>query len=165
MKNFMSFLLLVIGVISLSVASSLGTWYYLGKDNPTKDATTTNVQIEEIIEQVRNPRFTTPMDVLQFYQRIENQYETDSIFEIIPEDVLINISNVVIGRNGYATKETIVEEYTKNYRAVYQYIKPNAITTSNNNDTIKLPPHSKSDTVINGKHFKLIKEGGTENGN
>jgi hypothetical protein len=82
---------------------------------------------------------------------------------LIPKDVLVNISQVVIGNTGNATKKSIVEEFRRHYKPIYQYIKPleqfQQSTNTAPNDTTKSIRGIRDDTIINGgKTFVLIKE-------
>ena len=159
MKRFMQILVALAAVVLLSIVSSLGVYHYVSQENPdllTKD-TAVNAQAELAFEQVTNPVMLSIDDVIQFRQRTVDQNLCDSIFNSIPEEVLTNIAQVVIGRQHSATKKDIVDEYKRNYRTVYQYIKtPPTATSDRSDDTIKV--QSPPDTVIDGKHFKLIKE-------
>lgn len=162
MKKILYVLLAIVGVVMLSIVSSLSYNHYVNKVDPsiTTEDTTMSVQTVEALAQVINPTFTSVDDVHQFYRQQVERNSIDSIFMAIPPDVLTNIAQVVIGRMGQADKKSIVEEFKKNYTPVYQYIKPeNQMSALNKSrDTIKLPPSTKTDTIINGKHFQLIKE-------
>lgn len=159
MKKILYVILGIIGVVVLSCVSSLGYNHYVNKTEiVTPGDTTVSAQIEDAVAQVNNPTFLTVEDVFQFRER---QAEEDSInvtFNNIPPEALINISKVVIGRNGHADKKSIVEEFYKNYKPVYQYIPSVTIDPLKQNDSVKLPPNIRADTMINGKHFQLIKE-------
>ena len=162
MKKFLNVLLAAVGVVLLSIVSSLSYNHYVNKVDPgiTTEDTLTGVQVAETMAQVINPTFKSTDDVREFYQHEIERISTDSVFMAIPYDVLINISQVVIGRNGHADKKSIVEEFRQNYKPVYQYIKPKEIEQLQTlkGDSIKLPPNIRADTIINGKKFQLIKE-------
>ncbi len=166
-------LLALVGVVLLSVVSSLGYNHYVNEVNPgfmSKDTTTFGVQLEEAVAQVTNPEFTTVNDVFEFYERTSKQKEVDSIFLTIPPKVLVNIAKVVIGREGTATKESIVDEFRQNYDAIYKHLIDNpdseitlvpdesSTRSVQVGDTLSLPPGVTHDTVINGKKFRLVKE-------
>ena len=158
MKKFLLGLLMCIGVVALSIVSSLGYNYYEDQKYSgflTED-TTNYVQVEKAVAQVLNPVFTTVDDVYQFYQHRADENSLDSTFMSIPNDVLINISQVVLGRQGSATIRDIVYEYRQKYKSVYQYIKPLDSTAINKPmDSVKTPPAIRADTVINGQKYVI----------
>ena len=82
----------------------------------------------------------------------------DSIFASLPEETFINVATVVHNRDNVLTKSAIVKEYLHgedvyNNLPVTKPIEVSSMCTESV-DTVK-------DTIINGKHFKLIKEGHT----
>lgn len=164
MKKLLCIVLAIVGVVVLSCVSSLGYNHYVNKTNIVTPGDTMSAQIEEAVAQVNNPTFLTVEDVFQFRQREAEKDSINLLFKSIPDDVLFNISKVVIGRNGQADKKSIAEEFRKNYKPIYQYIPSTPSTssassqTSKPNDTIGLPYSIRADTVINGRHFQLIKE-------
>ena len=171
MKKILCFVLAVVGVVLLSVVSSLGCYYYVDHNSDLmQEDTEISTQLEEAVVQVINPTFTTVEDVHQFRQQEFEKNSIDSAFMAIPPDALTTISRVVIGQSGFATKESIVREFRKNYDPIYQYIKPDeihkALQPEKPADSVKLPIKLKSadeDTItVNGKKFKMVKEGGEQ---
>jgi len=160
MKKILYVILGIIGVVVLSCVSSLGYNHYVNKTNVTTEDTTVSAQVEEAVAQVYNPTFETVDDIFVFRRQLAEVDSINTVFKNIPDDALVNISKVVIGRNGHANKKSIVEEFLKNYKPIYQYIDPTTTIpqTTRSGDTIRLPASKESDTVINGQHFKLIKE-------
>lgn len=159
MKKFMYVLLAAVGVVLLSIVSSLGYNHYVSSVYPelTEEDTIVGVQVSEAVTQVINPTFKSVGDVFQFREREAEQDSIDATFFSIPPDVLTNIAQVVIGRDGEANKKSIVKEYNDRYRQVYKYLPPNPPATAVP-ETIKTPPSIERDTVINGRVFKIIKE-------
>lgn len=165
----MQFFLTAVGVVLLSVASSLGVYYYMSHENVDSKDATVNVQVQEAIEQVTDPVMLSVEEILQVQHDAIEYEKYDSLFKAMPQDVLINIAQVVIGKQHRATRKDIAEEFYKHYKPVYQYIKPqeqSTLSSTNNqvkNDSLKERPLNKSDTIINGKVFQLVKEGRTAN--
>lgn len=154
MKKVLNFILACVGVVLLSCVSSLGYNYYMDDSEKTSEDTLQQVvQFEQAVAQAADPTFTSVDDVFQFYERQVEIRSIDSVFLSIPPDALRNITNVIIGNKGRATKKEIVEEFRQRYRSVYQYIKP---IQAQQGDTIHI---RSADTIINGEHFKLIKGG------
>lgn len=159
MKKFMYVLLAAVGVVLLSIVSSLGYNHYVSSVYPelTEEDTIVGVQVSEAVTQVINPTFKSVGDVFQFREREAEQDSIDTTFFSIPPDVLTNIAQVVIGRDGQADKKSIVKEYNDRYRQVYKYLPPNPPATAVP-ETIKTPPSIERDTIINGQVVKIIKE-------
>lgn len=159
MKKFMYVLLAAVGVVLLSIVSSLGYNHYVSSVYPelTEEDTIVGVQVSEAVTQVINPTFKSVGDVFQFREREAEQDSIDATFFSIPPDVLTNIAQVVIGRDGQADKKSIVKEYNDRYRQVYKYLPPNPPATAVP-ETIKTPPSIERDTIINGQVVKIIKE-------
>lgn len=171
MKKFLCFVLAAVGVVLLSIVSSLGYNYYVDHNSDLmQEDTEISTQLKEAVVQVVNPTFTTVEEVHQFRQQEFEKNSIDSTFMIIPPDALTTISNVVIGQSGFATKESIVKEFRRNYDPIYQYIKPDeihkALQLEKPVDSVKLPVKIRSaddDTItVNGKKFKMVKEGGEQ---
>ena len=156
MRRSVFALLVLLGALVISVVSPLVYDRYVEDNCLTTGDTKDSVTVHMAVAQVLNPQFTDVQDVLQHQEEVKNDAFVDSVYIHIPKDALYNISRVVIGRAGSATKRSIVHEYIANYNNVYKYIKEKVPLTRG--DTIKLPPSSSTDTIIDGKHFKLIKE-------
>lgn len=158
----MQFLLASVGVVLLSVVSSLGVYNYVCEKEISSytKGTEYSVQIEDIIEQMTNPEFKDVNAVVSYRKKQQVWYEIDSIFESIPYETLKTVSQVVIGRNGSAAKKDLVDEYEKNYSTVYRYIKADNVPKDPpiQSGTIKVSLPTEYDTIINGKAFKLITE-------
>jgi hypothetical protein len=134
MKKALYVILTIVGVVALSIVSSLGYNYY--EDQKLSDfREDTTATVEQQLAEVMNPVFMSVDDVYQFYERTVEEKSIDSTFMSIPPDVLINIAQVVIGRNGKATVRDIVYEFKQKYKTLYQYIKPIDAITSESQDT------------------------------
>ena len=162
MNKFLAFILSCIGVVVLSAVTSLGVHNYLSQNEDSIEKATVNVELSELAEQVTNPKWSTVEEVLQFRQQMQETAAYDSLFLSIPTSVLGNIAQVVIGRSPGATKRDIVEEYERNYDSVYKYIKVTSSQPSgpSHSDTLSVPKQKQVDTIINGKRFQLVREGG-----
>lgn len=165
MKRFMQILGCITGVLLLSIVSSLGVYNYMEEHYPRVEdtqASSVPTSTEELVTQVLNPIMTSVDEIVQFRMMLAESEIYDSIFMSVPTDILVNISQVVIGKYGTATKKDIAEEYLQNYNDVYRYIvqreTPPTVTLPSSSDTLKLPPRNKDDTVYNGEHFILVKE-------
>ena len=118
MKKFIYGILGVLGIVVLSVVSSLGVNYYERHYVSEKDT----INIEESIANVMDPVLYNPVDVYNLQQELSDEYTVDSVFLSIPPNVLLNIAKVAIGRNVGTTKKEIVEEFRRHYADIYQFI-------------------------------------------
>ena len=149
-----------IGVMLLSFASSLGYHYYADNANPAQKDSIYVVSEDTLAD---NPAMMSVEEVLQNHREFCNDVYYDSVYLSIPEEILINVTKVVIGRFGKATVPDIVQEYLKNFQSLYRYLPTPAQSIPEEpaiapqvHDTIKIP--ATKDTVINGEHFKIIVE-------
>lgn len=99
---------------------------------PTEETTEiTDMSVADQVEAALNPNFTTVQEVLDFRLQQSEEASIDSAFEMIPQQILINVSSVVIKRNDFATKESIVKEYRAN-KAVYDNLPANSTKSTTN---------------------------------
>jgi len=160
MKRSIFAFLVLLGALVISIASPLIYDHYVDDTECCSigDAVD-SVSVDWAVAQVMNPVFTDIDEVLVYQENQLEDRSIDSIFFSIPKETLIDISRVLIGRSSRATKFSIVEEYKKNYQSTYKYLATDPVmTTRMIGDTLKLPASKANDTLINGKHYKLIKE-------
>ena len=99
---------------------------------PTEETTEiADMSVADQVEAALNPNFTTVQEVLDFRLQQSEEASIDSAFEMIPQQILINVSSVVINRNDFATKESIVKEYRAN-KAVYDNLPANSTKSAAN---------------------------------
>ena len=119
MKNFLRFL----GGYVLLLVSSIAICSCTKSGNPPAQETTgvdsatvelCNMQFEEFV----NPTFTDVSDVLAFQSMELQEANVDEVFLSLPQDVLSNVTTVVLKRLPSAKIADIVVEYLNN-RAVY----------------------------------------------
>lgn len=170
----------VLGAILAILIVGIGC-YLLGKrysgpflrDLVTKEyvdsTVTTNVQ------DIVNPLFNTVDEVLVFRDLTAEGLAIDEAFSLMPEEVLKNVASVVIKREGFATKRSIVYEYRAN-NAVYDNLPANSTSKDTNTTSVDgstggdpvpkvdstniTKPESRVeftqyDTTINGKTYKV----------
>ncbi len=162
MKRSIFAFLVLLGALVISIASPLIYDHYIDDTECCSigDAVD-SVSVDLAVAQVMKPVFTDIDEVLVYQENQLEDRSIDSVFFSIPKEALVDISKVLIGRSSRATKFSIVEEYKKNYQSTYKYLAkpdPVMITRTIGDTTIKLPPSKTDDTLINGKHYKLIKE-------
>lgn len=126
-------ILIVVGILAmvlLSVVSSLGVYYFMTEKDAraNEDALVEGrLDIMETWENLYNPPMKSVNEARQMQQKMRDEDECDSVFKRIPDDILVNVVSVVLGRNGAATVTEIVQEFKKNYRDIYQYIRQDGV--------------------------------------
>lgn len=152
--SFLKYFLASVGVVLLSIVSSLGYNYYVDhQTNPLTEDNVINLNVQETVESFFNPQMTTAEEVYVLREQLAERERCTTEFLNIPDNVLPSIVKVVLGNKGSCTIKDIVDEFDKNYSHVYRHIAQPA-----ENDTIKLPPSVESDTLLNTKNLQLIKE-------
>lgn len=160
MKKTMPILLVLLGVVVLSVLSSLGTYYYLGDKVFPEQKDTVLVNNDSVPQ---DQAFTSAEQVLQDRHLCQEYAFYDSVYRSIPEDILKGISNLIIARQGNVTVKDIAEEFVRNYKMIFQRTEtvPTSETVTAKPDTavereVHKIPTPTTDTVINGQHYQLI---------
>jgi len=69
---------------------------------------------EEYIENVVNPTFMTPEEVISYQAKLIEQCHVDEVFTSLKGSKLRNIATVCLKRDGVAKKQDIVYEYLAN---------------------------------------------------
>lgn len=159
MKNKTIYVILsCLGVILLSLASSLG--YHAVIDNAAeKDSTQVSALVDSLQE--TDLVMTSIDEVIQDHREFLSNEYYDSVYLSIPEEILVSVTKVVLGRLGKATVPDIVQEYLKNFQTLYRFLpaSPEQIPETpavapQNNDSVKIP--ATKDTVINGEHYTIM---------
>lgn len=173
MKKAILYTLMLFGVVLLSIASSLGTYYAADKFiQPSQEDTAFVHQIAlQSIDEVLYPTFHNMNEMWTFHDQVAQGYINDSVFVNMPPDALMNVTGVLLNRQGCATQADIVREYDS-YRDVYQYLpspdnlnSPNADsqqqTTSDDNHR-QSPTVGRAagdtDTVIEGTRYRPVND-------
>jgi len=122
-KKILMFLLLLGAMVTFSACAHRSG----PKDTSEKDSITA---VSE------NPTFNSVAEVLIYKDALlEKQYE-DSVFLHIPERSLNTIVEVLIKRDGCATKKSIADEFRLHYEKVYKYIPEPSQESSNIKDSL-----------------------------
>lgn len=115
-----------------------------------KEETFDSLKTVEIIKQVINPEFKTFDEVEDYRYECIKKHFHDSIFINMSDILLKDVINVCFNKYGYASKESIVQEYINNcevYDNIHKpYKKPETIEelfedTLTNKDTLKIIKH------------------------
>lgn len=127
---------LIIGALLALVATVFNSCDYMP---PSKDGVKEFVQnyVDSVVsgqENIINPMFSTPDDILIYREMVTEQLRLDSIFFRLSDKDVENVASVVIKSNGYATKASIVEEYSKN-SDIYSKLPDSAISPTKKDTT------------------------------
>lgn len=180
MKNFLKWLAaFVVIVFAATLATCCAIKYSGNKILPQtfdSSAVTAQVDVQSYPQQLNSLT-----DVFQLRQEMMDESRIDSTFLAIDDGPLSNVVSVLLKKNGFTTKDEIVNEYITG-RAVYDNLPPSPTVQSNVTTTtedpianVKLvnegsttvtegPPTSvgdsksppSKDTVINGKRYKPV---------
>lgn len=114
--------------------------------------------VAEQIEGIVNPQFDNVSAVLTYKDELSTSEYEDSVFRQMSPTMVFNIATVVINRDGFATKTSIVKEY-EHGKQIYDGLPQNIPDSLTHPKQISSEISSK-DTVINGKkvRIKTIKE-------
>lgn len=153
MKKFLIWFLAMIGVVVVSVVSSLAYNHYVTQESPdavTEDTMDLDIQVNNAVMQVIDPSFMSVEEVQRFRTEMVNTDSIDKVFVSIPTETLIDVAKVVIGNYGWATKKAIVEEYQE-HGSIYKHLTHEPSNPPS--DTIS---EGTPDTVINGVSYKKV---------
>ena len=179
MKEVLKWSAAFIVLVFVSTVATLCAIKYAGdKILPqTFDSAAVTAQLDE---QSYPEQLKSLTDVFQLRQSMMDESRIDSTFLAIDDGPLSNVVSVLLKRNGFTTKDDIVNEYVSG-RAVYDNLPPSPTvqsnaTTTESTDIANLqltkegsttvtegPPtdvggesQPTKDTVINGKRYKPV---------
>lgn len=118
-----------------------------------------SLMVSKMMQDIDNPTFTDCSDVIEF-QRSEGQWRhQDSVFFSIPEKVMRDVVSVLEKSGKPLTKMSISNEFEMN-KHVYLNLPDkqdqySAITPPDIPNTVTI------DTIIDGKHVKLVQSSST----
>lgn len=125
-----------------------------------------SVDLYKTLEQTSNPTFKSLDDVSSYYQKEKNARMLDSTFFALPLETVTNVYSVLVRNNVTPTKASIAKEYLDNVRVYSNLPKNKDVHESLNDDTSDIPddiPNTVAiDTIINGKHVKILQESSTQ---
>ena len=112
--NFGKFLggyltILLLTAVALMTACKESPW-----SNPNHDTACDSVTVSQTVDAYVNPQFTSVEEVLDFRQQMHENFTIDSIFRTMHEQVLNNVSSVLLKKSGTIDKKSIIEEYRTN---------------------------------------------------
>lgn len=173
MRSFGKFLKVYLSALLLAVVAMLSTSCNGNDPWSVKDHCTSvdSVSVAQHFESIINPQFETVQELIAFQQRTNKGLEIDSIFRTMSPKLLFDVGTVVLHKERYVTKKSVVYEYRAN-SSVYDNL-PSSDTTNikpikkvdlqstdlgsrSNENNIISTSYSYKDTVINGKTVKIL---------
>lgn len=116
-----------------------------------------STDLYRVLDQIDNPTFTSIDDALTYHHNELQYREQDSVFFSLTQEEIANIYSVLVKRHEKPTKMAIAAEYMDNVK-VYSNL-PKAIDMYKQCDPPSDIPNTITvDTVINGKHLKVLRE-------
>ncbi len=120
----------------------------------------------KMLSDMTNPTFKSLDDVSSYYQKGKESRVLDSTFFSLPLETITNVYSVLVRNNVTPTKDNIAKEYLDNLRVYSNLPKSEDVYESLNNGAPDIPndiPNTVTvDTVINGKHVKILQESSTQ---
>ena len=113
--------------------------------------------LEKVLGDINNPTFKSVDDALTYYLDEKQFRSNDSVFFSMTPEVITNVYSVLVKRNIVPTKTAIVSEYLDNVQ-VYSNLPRCTQITEVSLDSIDVPNTKVVDTIINGKHIKVLQE-------
>lgn len=113
-----------------------------------------SVYIARTIDETLNPTFDNVQEICKYKERSTEESCTDSIFIHMPNETFINVATVVYNRDGSLTKNAVITEYLHG-KTIYDNLQRKQLCEDD------IYEKHTVDTIIDGKHFQLIKEGVT----
>ena len=125
-----------------------------------------SVDLYRTLSQMSNPTFKSLDDVSSYYQKEKDARMLDSTFFALPLETVTNVYSVLVRNNVTPTKASIAKEYLDNVRVYSNLPKNEDIHEAFNNGSPDIPndiPNTVTvDTIINGKHVKILQESSTQ---
>ena len=125
-----------------------------------------SVDLYKTLGQMSNPTFKSLDDVSSYYQKEKEARVFDSTFFSLPLETITSVYSVLVRNNVTPSKDNIAKEYLDNVRVYSNLPKNEDVYESLNNGTPDIPndiPNTVTvDTVINGKHVKILQESSTQ---
>ena len=95
-----------------------------------------SIKVAQIYEQLKSPVVYSIKDAQDLQDVMVHESTVDNLFMSIPPDIMRNVTNVLLNKEGYATKQSIVNEYRAN-GGIYNNLPP-APDTNETNDSTKV---------------------------
>lgn len=122
---------IVAGLVMCGTTSCKGTTLPWGEKTPAIEETVDSLS-QIVVAETLNPTFESAEQVVVYRDLLVDDKLIDSTFEAMPEQILFNVSTVVLKRLGCAKKKDIVEEYT-GHRSIYDNLpQPQSEQTAQN---------------------------------
>lgn len=125
-----------------------------------------SADLYKILSEMSNPTFKSLDDVNSYYRKAKESRVLDSTFFSLPLETITNVYSVLVRNNVTPSKDNIAKEYLDNIRVYSNLPKSEDVYESLNNGAPDIPndiPNTVTvDTIINGKHVKILQESSTQ---
>jgi hypothetical protein len=145
-------------LIMLIVAATVSSCDYV-KQTKSEIRHDDSLMVSKMVQEIDNPTFADYSDALT-YQKTEGQWRhQDSVFFSIPEKVMRDVVSVLSKSGEPITKGSISHEFEVN-KHVYLNL-PDKQDQYNVITPPDIPNTEVIDTIINGKHVKIVQSSST----
>lgn len=145
-------------LIMLIVAFAMSSCDYV-KQTKSEIRHDDSLMVSKMMQEIDNPTFSDYSDALT-YQKTEGQWRhQDSVFFSIPEKVMHDVVSVLEKSGEPITKGSISHEFEVN-KHVYMNL-PDRSDQYSILDPPDIPNTEVVDTIVNGKHMRIIQSSST----
>lgn len=116
-----------------------------------------SADLAKVLGDISNPTFKSVDDAITYHQLEKQSRSNDSVFFSLSPEVITNVYSVLVKRDIVPTKTAIVSEYLENVK-VYSNLPRHTHDIEAPLDSIDVPNTKVVDTIINGKHIKVLQE-------
>jgi hypothetical protein len=127
--------------------------------NDDIESSNDSILVAQYIDRVANPEFLTVKEIFDFRGKMVENAQIDSLIISLPENVLMNVSTVVLNKFGTATKKELYDEYRANIE-VYTNLPQSS--SENKPDTAPKSEANKTPTQMEDATTRVVTEGPKE---
>ena len=145
-----------IALLALLFAGALSSCGHAYSSKHSMSEYVDSADLEKVLGDISNPTFKSIDDALTYYQVEKQSRSNDSVFFSIPEKVMRDVVSVLEKSGEPITKGSISHEFEVN-KHVYMNL-PDKSDQYNILTPPDIPNTEVVDTIINGKHIKVLQE-------
>jgi hypothetical protein len=119
--------------------------------------------VVKIIRDGINPSFNSVNELILFRTQLLENAKNDSMFKTIPETILRDIGDMCIHKYNRVDKMLVLKEYKAFMSNSIEKTEVPKVESSKEYQALQKDPPTiiTVDTIINGKHWRLVEEGKT----
>lgn len=145
-------------LIMLIVAVTMSSCDYV-KQTKSEIRHDDSLMVSKMMQEIDNPTFTDCSDVIEFQRSEDQRRHQDSVFFSIPEKVMRDVVSVLEKSGKPLTKTSISNEFEMS-KHVYLNL-PDKLDQYKAITPPDIPNTEVVDTIINGKHVRIVQSSST----